>query len=254
MKQRLRLWASLIGSLSSVVALGIVVAPSIAGLIVGLQLGKHRVLLTVLFSCGGLVVGLGATTAVAFALQRRRARSIDHQRGYRTVRAEYVYSINADDPHLHQQDVLLEIEALRDGVTVFYNQYWWTGKGTDRGPEIRSTGHRLIEPPRTYIGWQAYTVDLGRPLRKNERETVAIRQRMTDTEEAFESVLAKAVHEELDRLVLEVDLPRRFRPNRVWLVTRRGDQPGSDQPDQRLEPTTNSTKELGMNSIAPSVA
>lgn len=127
------------------------------------------------------------------------------RRGYRLVRAEYIYTI-LDDVH-HQQTIRIKIRALRDGVRDVECRYSWTGGGREADPQVLSTGHRLMGRPTRHHMWKVYRVEFARELLAGEEADVEILQDLWDTERQFAPWLTKAVLESIDYLVLRVVLP-----------------------------------------------
>jgi hypothetical protein len=132
-------------------------------------------------------------------------------RGYRWVRAEYLYCIH--DPRHHSQTITILLEAVRPGVALFENRYQWSGRGREELPKIISPpGATLLGPPVQHGLWKYYYVHLGRELSVGERMEVKISQELYDDEGRFEPFLAKTIAEPLDRLVLRVVFPQNSPP------------------------------------------
>lgn len=204
----------------AIVTLSMVAAALVGfgGVVLGLARDETGI---VLFGCG-VMFGVALGAVLIFAASARAANSVEVQRGYRWVEATYTYEIDAADPHAHTQTVEVEIEAIRDGVRAFTNQYRWSGSGVDTGPVVTSPGHSLSGPSRRALGWRSYVVTLDPALKKAQRTTVAIRQQLTDDVEAFDPYLAKSVHETMEQLTLRVRLPHHLKPLLVWKVARDG--------------------------------
>lgn len=98
------------------------------------------------------------------------------------------------------------IKAIRSGVRVFSNRYQWTGSGAEQEPTPRSAGHTVSSVRRTGR-WHEYFFDLGRPLAKGDEETVLLSQNFVDSEQTFDTFLAKDIIEALQSLTLDVTLP-----------------------------------------------
>lgn len=193
----------------------------LAGVVVGLAQDEPGLML---FG-GGVVAGVALGGLLIYLTSARAATTIEVERGYRWVTAAYIYEVSAADPHVHTQTVRVEIMAIRDGVRAFSNQYRWSGVGTDRGPVVTSRGHRMSDPRRSNLGWRAYEVSLGPGLRKGERAAIEVRHDLADDAEAFEPYLAKAVHETMDTLTLQVTLPHALEPHVAWRVALDGAGP-----------------------------
>jgi hypothetical protein len=183
------------------------------------------------FFGGGVVFGALLGMAFMRVASARRAASVEHQRGYRWVRATYTYTVSRDDWHFHHQDVEIEIQAIRHGVRTFSNQYSWTGSGDEEGPIVTSQGHTVLAPPRRALGWRSYDVTFNPALRKGQTTTITLVQVLHDTGEKFEPFLAKTVLETMGELVLRVDLPRELRPRQVWHIVRVGTGPEAHEVD-----------------------
>jgi len=151
-------------------------------------------------------VGLLFGSALLFLVYLRSASARGVLVGYRWISADYTYTISPTDPHDHQQDVSIEIEAIRPRVTSFENRFFWTGRGeaeifvTNPG---QSLGGRY-----QYAGWTYYSVNLGRELAIGERTRVSITQLLYDKEGVFECFLAKTLDEPIAELSLHVNLPK----------------------------------------------
>jgi hypothetical protein len=132
-------------------------------------------------------------------------------RGYRCVRAEYLYRIH-DLRHHSILDTIL-LEAVRPGVVLFEDRYQWSGMGREEFPQIISPpGATLLGPPIQHGLWKYYYVHLGRELSVGERIEVKILQELYDDEGRFEPFLAKTIAEPLDYLVLRVVFPQDHPP------------------------------------------
>jgi hypothetical protein len=150
---------------------------------------------------GGLLFG----SLMLFTVYLRAASARGVLLGYRWVSADYTYTISAENPCDHQQDVTVEIEAVRPKVTSFENRFMWTGQG-EAVIEINDTGHSLGGQYQ-YAGWTYYSVNLGRELAIGERVRVSITQLLYDKESVFEPFLAKTLNEPIAELSLHVNLP-----------------------------------------------
>lgn len=214
----------------------------IIGIVVGLSDDRPNAA----FFGGGLAVGI-TTGAVLMqrAHDRRRASSVEAQRGYQWVEATYTYSIDSSDRQAHTQVVDVKIRATRNGVDLFSNQYRWSGSGADLGPVVQSDGHSLVGALRRELGWRSYVVSLSPVLQKGQTTTVSILQRFTDNERRFEPFLAKAVHESMERLTLRVQLPLALRPARVWRVARDGAGPEA----RVIERANTGVSDNGLNAV-----
>jgi hypothetical protein len=132
-------------------------------------------------------------------------------RGYRWVRAEYLYCIH--DPRHHSISDTILLEAVRPGVVLFEDRYQWSGRGREELPKIISPpGATLLGPPIQHGLWKYYYVHLGRELSVGERIEVKISQELYDDEGTFEPFLAKTIAEPLDHLVLRVVFPQTSPP------------------------------------------
>lgn len=180
--------------------------------------------------CGVVVGAAGMRLFVA-----RRGSSLEEQRGYHWVEADYVYSIDGQSLHKHLQRVNITIRAIRDRVRTFSNQYRWSGSGPDSGPIVTSYGHTLATAPRRSLAWRAYDVTLEPSLQKGDEATISVVHELSDVNEEFESFLAKTVHEPLDRLLLRVELPLSMIPDKVWRITRAGSGPEAREVHRSLD-------------------
>lgn len=203
-----------VGLVAVVVAFGAGLASAVAGL------AKESPLLV--WSGVAFLAGVTVTSGIAVVIVAGRSSDTEDQLGYRWTSASYTYSIDPTDPHFHRQRVDVEICALRDGVRTFTNQYLWSGSGVDDLPEIVSPHSYLMGPVMRSGGWKHYAVSLDPPLRRGEVGTVSLLQRLIDSDERFDSFLAKTLHERLDRLTLRVELPATHWPDRAWRVHKRG--------------------------------
>lgn len=136
-------------------------------------------------------------------------------RGYRWVKAEYLYRIHEEDPKHHTQLITIEIEAIRPGVDHFENRYRWTAQGTEHDPELLNENQRLMGPPIQHAGWKYYYIHFGHELAVGERIEIKIRQELNERKN-LETVLGKVVAEPLEELILRVALPKNRPRKQVW--------------------------------------
>jgi hypothetical protein len=226
-KARVAQTRSVVGLVSDLGGAAVALSMAIAGLVgigsVGLGLVNDQPGI-VMFGIG-VMSGVGLGSLLMHLAAARVSASVEAQRGYRWIQATYTYSVDATDHHLHAQVVDVEIEALRNGVRAFTNQYRWSGSGIDRGPIVQSPGHSLSGPSRRSLGWRSYVVNLDPALRKGQRTVVSVLQELNDEDERFDPFLAKAVHETMDQLILRVQLPPSLTPQRIWRIARDGAGP-----------------------------
>ena len=133
-------------------------------------------------------------------------------RGYRWVRAEYVYRIDDTEQQHHTQTIEIQIEAMRPQVDHFENRYLWSGSGQEDVPKVISDGHSLMGPPIRRRIWNYYYVHLGHEFTVGERQNVKIVQQLYDTNKSYEPFLAKIILEPVDYLTLRAILPRNRPP------------------------------------------
>lgn len=127
-------------------------------------------------------------------------------RGYRWVKAEYLYCIEDDILKHHSQIIKIRLKAARPGVNLFENKYSWTGLGEEKKPLVVSKGHELMG----FYGhrrWKYYYIYLGYELARGEEVEVIIKQELNDQAGTFEPFLAKTITESVESLKLRVLLP-----------------------------------------------
>ena len=151
-------------------------------------------------------LGLITASTLVFIVYWRTSAVKWLMRGYRWIKAEYLYTIDNDNPQLHTQYVTILLEAIRPGVDHFENRYLWSGRGQIDDPLILSPGHKLMGMTQRAV-WSYYYVDLGHEMRVGERVEIRIQQNLFDFENKFEPFLAKTLKEPLDELILHVQIP-----------------------------------------------
>ena len=135
------------------------------------------------------------------------------RRGYRYVRAEYLYIIHEDDPKHHSQAVTIEIEAFQLGISSFLGKYSWSGQGEKEALRAISPGQTLVGEIIETDRWKYYLIHLGHELSEGERAEVKFIQDLYDSENKFEPYIAKTVSEPMDCLTFRVRLPRSNLPS-----------------------------------------
>jgi hypothetical protein len=183
-------------------ALATLAAVGVLG-VLGSLLAGHRG--AALIFAGMTLVAL-ALAAIQLYVFHRRFDSLEFRRGYRWRRAEMVYSIDKHDPSHHSLRVTVELQAIRPGVSLFEDRYWWSGHGEDENLEALRPPTEVLGPVRQ-SEWKYFYVPLGRELAVGETITVVTRQKLVDSGGTFQPFFAKTVVEPLDSLTLKVELP-----------------------------------------------
>lgn len=109
--------------------------------------------------------------------------------GYRIIEVEHAYRISNDEPSKHTATAIKTIEARRWGVNLVEFRYLWTGTGKV-DTTVTSPGHNLLMPSGRKLGWNVYYIDLGETLPRGGRARIEVEQRLTDSDQTFESFLA----------------------------------------------------------------
>lgn len=133
---------------------------------------------------------------------------------YTLKAAEYEYQFDHDDPRRQVQLTRIWIQANRDDVILFRQQYYWTGQGESH---LRSLNdHRIVaEGTNLYSNTSYYIVLFDRPLKRGETTSIIIRQDFFDEGWKLQPVFSSSPDETAERLTLRVVYPAGWEPKRV---------------------------------------
>jgi hypothetical protein len=162
-------------------------------------------------------------------LERTAQGFIDTPLGYRVKSAKYSYSFDRLDYSAHLQEVDTEVEATRNGVSLFEGRYSWSGSGSADLTLETSRQILLSDPMMRLRGYNYYYVYLRRPLLIGDAEQIRVRQSFIDHDRRMDPQLTKTVREPLDSLILSVSFPEGG-PGRadVWALSRRSERDDSE--------------------------
>lgn len=175
-----------------------------------------------------LVVAVAWITSVLAAgvsgglIYRRVSYRRNSPLGYRWVRASYTYSFDPEDHRRQRQVLEVEIQARRDNVLLFQNQFLWTGWGPEPSLHVNGSRHVILRDPGMRVdNWKFYFVRLERPLMRKQTTVIRIQQELFDEAGEFEPKLSKHVREGMNLLELTVEFPNEMPYRDVCAAYRR---------------------------------
>jgi hypothetical protein len=210
---------SLVSNILQIISaiISIVTLSFVAAFFAGLAHFQNLVVPLITFALGVLVAGsimlVFYFLRASILLKKSPPRWL--LRSYKYVKTESLYKIHEDDTLHHTFTITTKIEAIESGVNIFENTYRWTGKGKEEKPKVVSSGHVLLGETVNDSGWKYYYVHLGQPLNIGDATEIVTIQELYDTENSFDSYLAKIISQPVDLLTLRVILPRNTLPTKI---------------------------------------
>lgn len=131
-------------------------------------------------------------------------------RGYRYLKAEYIYTFSPDDIRKQEFQSTVRLQAVRDGVEVIKDRYSWTGSGEQSTPTTRYHRYVVFQPPVDVAGGKYYYTHLGDEMVRDQKKTVSHYIDLFDEKGNFKSFFSRRVVEETLSLTLKVIIPPKY--------------------------------------------
>lgn len=129
---------------------------------------------------------------------------------YEILKAEYVYMFDNNDHRKQQQNIIIKIKALNDGVAKYYAKYAWTGKGTQSAPKLL-TNSQKIENLHPGDPWTTYEVHF-QELKKGEELKIELEFEFYDAGDSFRPVFYRNISQEIGDLSMRLIFSKKRLP------------------------------------------
>lgn len=157
------------------------------------------------------IVGFAACLTLGFGLgvatHRALARSRDTPLGYRILRHEATYVVDAADLRAHKRKVVQKIQAKRKNVNLVEGRYRWTGDGKIVKHIGGKHDIKVMPLPVARAGeWEYYLLHFPALLKWKTRD-VSEELHLRDEQGGMQPFFQKTVQDYIDTLVITVELP-----------------------------------------------